>query len=197
MLLSDAARGDILIAGPKSGDVHALDPDTGKLLWQRKLGRGGIQGGVEFGMSAEGATVFAPISDFVGGPRWPGEAKPGLYALDAWSGELRWSVPAPQVCAGRAWCDPGIVQAIAGIPGVVFAGSMDGWLRAHDSASGALLWQYDTAREFEALGGVTGRGGSLGGGAAPVFAGGMMYVMSGYGLYFHMPGNVLLAFAAR
>jgi polyvinyl alcohol dehydrogenase (cytochrome) len=197
MLLHDATRGDILIAGQKSGEVHALDPDTGKLLWQRKLGRGGIQGGVHFGMSAEGATVFAPISDFFGGPRWPGEGKPGLYALNAWSGSLLWQAPATDACAGRALCNPGVSQAIAGLPGVVFAGGMDGWLRAHDSTTGALLWQYDTAREFEALGGLTARGGSLGGGAAPVFADGVMYVMSGYGIYNHMPGNVLLAFAAR
>ena len=67
------AAGDVLIAGQKSGEVHALDPETGKLLWQRKLGRGGIQGGVLVGMSVVGETVFVPISDFFGGPRWPGE----------------------------------------------------------------------------------------------------------------------------
>ena len=145
--------------------------------------------------SAEGDTVFVPISDYFGGPRWPGEAKPGLYALDGSSGQLRWSQPAPDVCAGREFCSPGISGAIASIPGAVFAGSMDGWLRAHDSASGEVIWSFDTAREFQALGGVPARGGSLGGGAAPVFKDGMMYVMSGYGIYGHMPGNVLLAFA--
>ena len=43
---------------------------------------------------------------------------------------------------------------------------------------------------------IPARGGSFGGGAAPVFKDGMMYLMSGYGIYNHMPGNVLLAFAA-
>ena len=195
MLVRTSAGKDILVAGQKSGEVHALDPDTGALLWQRKLGRGGIQGGVHFGMSAEGDTIFVPISDYFGGPRWPGEAKPGLYALDVGSGELRWSQPSPDVCAGREFCSPGISGAIASIPGAVFAGAMDGWLRAHDSASGEVIWSFDTAREFQALGGVPARGGSLGGGAAPVFKDGMMFVMSGYGIYGHMPGNVLLAFA--
>ncbi|MBT4494476.1 MAG: hypothetical protein HOC70_14635 [Gammaproteobacteria bacterium] len=37
-------------------------------------------------------------------------------------------------------------------------------------------------------------GGSLGGGAGPITAKGMLFVSSGYGLYFHMPGNALLAF---
>jgi polyvinyl alcohol dehydrogenase (cytochrome) len=189
--------GDVLLAGQKSGAVHALDPATGKLLWQRKLGRGGIQGGVHFGMSVEGDTLFAPISDFFGGPRWPGEAKPGLYALDIRTGKVRWDQPAPDVCAGRPFCNPGISAAIAGIPGVVFAGSMDGRMRAHDSATGAVIWEFDSARDFDALGGVPARGGSFGGGAAPVFKDGMMYLMSGYGIYNHMPGNVLLAFSAE
>jgi polyvinyl alcohol dehydrogenase (cytochrome) len=177
--------------------VHALDAESGKLLWQRKLGRGGIQGGVHFGMSVEGETLFVPVSDFFGGPRWPGEAKPGLYAVDVRTGEVRWNQPAPDVCAGREFCNPGISAAIAGIPGVVFAGGMDGRMRAHDSATGELIWEFDAARDFEALGGVPARGGSFGGGAAPVFKDGMMYLMSGYGIYNHMPGNVLLAFAAE
>ena len=187
--------GDVVLAGQKSGDVHALDADTGKILWQRKLGRGGIQGGIHFGMSVEGDTLFVPVSDFDGGPRWPGEAKPGLYALDIRTGEVRWEQPSPDVCNGRQFCNPGISAAIAAIPGVVFAGGMDGRMRAHDSATGAVIWEFDSARDFDALGGVRARGGSFGGGAAPVFKDGMMYLMSGYGIYNHMPGNVLLAFA--
>jgi polyvinyl alcohol dehydrogenase (cytochrome) len=195
-VLVERAAGDVLIAGQKSGEVHALDPETGKLLWQRKLGRGGIQGGVHFGMSVEGETVFVPISDFFGGPRWPGEAKPGLYALDVATGAQRWEQASPNVCNGRPFCDPGISAAISGIPGAVFAGGMDGRLRAHDSATGAVIWEFDALREFEALGGLKAQGGSFGGAASAVFADGMLYVPSGYGIYNHMPGNVLLAFRA-
>lgn len=195
-ILVERPAGDVLIAGQKSGEVHALDPETGKLLWQRKLGRGGIQGGVHFGMSVEGETVFVPVSDFFGGPRWPGEGKPGLYALDVATGDLRWEQPSPNVCNARPFCDPGISAAISGIPGVVVAGGMDGRLRAHDSRSGAVIWEFDALRDFEALGGLRASGGSFGGAAAPVFADGMMYVPSGYGIYNHMPGNVLLAFRA-
>jgi polyvinyl alcohol dehydrogenase (cytochrome) len=45
--------------------------------------------------------------------------------------------------------------------------------------------------------GRTARGGSFGGGAGPVVRDGMLFAASGYGIYFHMPGNVLLAFAPR
>jgi polyvinyl alcohol dehydrogenase (cytochrome) len=194
VLVKIAAGKDVLLAGQKSAVVHALDPDNGTLIWQRKLGRGGIQGGVHFGMSSEGTLIFVPISDFYGGPRWPGEAKPGLYALDIATGEVRWEFSAPNPCNGKTWCDPGISAAIAGVRGVVFAGSMDGYIRAHDSANGALLWQFDTAREFDALGGMKVRGGSIGGGSAPVFAGSEMFLNSGYGIYGHMPGAALMAF---
>jgi polyvinyl alcohol dehydrogenase (cytochrome) len=33
------------------------------------------------------------------------------------------------------------------------------------------------------------------GGGGPVVYNGMVYVNSGYGLYFHLPGNVLLAYS--
>ena len=72
---------------------------------------------------------------------------------------------------------------------------MDGVLRAYDAQSGDILWQYDTAKSYSALGGATGLGGSVGGSSGPVIRDGMVYMTSGYGIYFHMPGNVLLAFA--
>ena len=38
----------MLVAGQKSGVVHALDPDKGgEILWQTRVGRGGILGGVQ------------------------------------------------------------------------------------------------------------------------------------------------------
>jgi len=197
-----AAPGDgreLLLAGQKSGEVHALDPQrAGRVLWRRRVGRGGIQGGVHFGMALDGNRLFVPISDmrneFSEGKVYDWPPRPGLYALDVVTGELLWSSPADDVCAGRALCEPGISAAVTVIPGAVLAGHMDGRLRAYDAATGAVIWEYHTAREFEALGGVAARGGSFGGGAGPIVHGGMLFAGSGYGIYNHMPGNVLLAF---
>jgi polyvinyl alcohol dehydrogenase (cytochrome) len=61
--------------------------------------------------------------------------------------------------------------------------------------TGRVLWEYDTTREVAAVDGSRARGGSIGGGAGPVAAQGMLFAASGYGVYFHMPGNILLAFA--
>jgi polyvinyl alcohol dehydrogenase (cytochrome) len=187
---------DVLVAGQKSGVIWGLDPASGKLLWQRKLGRGGNQGGEHFGLAAEGRRAFIPISDFDDKMLPVSEARPGLYALDARSGDLLWSTPAPgDGCQGKVDCNTGISQAITAIPGIVFAGHMDGRLRAYDSISGKVVWQIDAEQRWNTVSGETARGGSFGGGAGPIVADGSVYASSGYGLLGHQPGNVLLVFS--
>lgn len=199
IIARDSNGRDLLLAGQKSGDVYALDlARQGEPVWRNKVGRGGIQGGVHFGMALDGQRLFVPISDMrdehVEGKKHEEAARPGLYALDVTTGKLLWSQPADDVCAGREFCDSGISAAITVMPGVVLAGHMDGRLRAYDSATGRVLWQYDTTHEVKTTDGGTARGGSFGGGAGPVVRDGMLFAASGYGIYFHMPGNVLFAF---
>jgi polyvinyl alcohol dehydrogenase (cytochrome) len=185
---------DILVAGQKSGDVYGINPDDGAIVWHQKPGRGGNQGGIHFGMAAEKDTVYVPMADYDDGMLPIEDAKPGIHALRAFSGEVLWSNLTDDICADRKDCDPGISAAITAIPAVVFAGHMDGRLRAYDAQDGKMLWEFDTYRDFETLSGETARGGSFGGGSGPIIANGRVYANSGYGLYFHMPGNVLLVF---
>jgi polyvinyl alcohol dehydrogenase (cytochrome) len=77
---------------------------------------------------------------------------------------------------------------------VVFSGSLDGHLRAFAAEDGKVLWDIDTARDYQTVNGVKGRGGSLDGPGAVVVSG-MVFVNSGYPRFGGMPGNVLLAFA--
>jgi polyvinyl alcohol dehydrogenase (cytochrome) len=192
-----------LFVGLKSGMAVALDPAThDRALWSNRVGRGSIQGGIQFGMAFDGERVYVPISDMANAMDSSqtsrladaGPARPGIYALDPSNGKLLWKSPADDVCAGRQNCDSGILASIAAIPGAVFAGHMDGRIRAYDSSTGAVLWQYDTTVPVTALGGATVHGGSIGGGG-PVVHDGMVYANSGYGMYFHMPGNLLVAFS--
>jgi polyvinyl alcohol dehydrogenase (cytochrome) len=70
---------------------------------------------------------------------------------------------------------------------------MDGGIRAHSSATGAVIWEYDTNRDFDTVNGVPANGGAMDGPGAAV-ADGMVYVNSGYVSLIGRPGNVLLAF---
>ena len=80
------------------------------------------------------------------------------------------------------------------IPGVVFSGSVDGHLRAYSTATGAVIWDVDTAREFVTVNDKPARGGSMDV-AGPAIVNGMLFVNSGYGQWGGMPGNVLLVFS--
>jgi len=201
MLLALGDGSDVLVGGQKSGQVVGLDPEDGSVRWKTQVGRGGVQGGVHFGMAAEGSRAYIPINDM----EYPEDAtrydydfgpRPGLYALDAASGDLAWSAPAEDLCGDLAGCDPGISHAITAVPGAVIAGYLDGRLRVHDGATGKILWSMDTLRDFTTVSGASARGGSFSGGGVLV-AHGMIYANSGYGIYGHMPGNVLLALAPR
>jgi polyvinyl alcohol dehydrogenase (cytochrome) len=79
---------------------------------------------------------------------------------------------------------------------VVFSPSNDGAVRAYATKDGAVIWRTDTNRMFKTLNGVRAHGGSMSG-PAPVVAGGMVYMSSGYGAFGLRPGNVLLAFGVN
>ncbi len=192
---------DLLVTGQKSGQAMAIDPDTGKTVWRNRVGRGGVQGGVLFGMAAEGSLVYIPISDMaypedVTRYKYKTPPRPGMFALDAETGVERWGNLADDVCGGLQFCDSGIASAVTAIPGAVIAGHLDGRLRIYDAMDGAVLWEYDTLQTIETVSGESAHGGSMSGGG-PIVADGMLYVNSGYGIYFHMPGNVLLAFGTK
>ncbi len=191
---------DVLLAGQKSGDVYAVRPEDGSFVWHRKVGRGGIQGGVHFGMALDGNTLYVPISDMTGEEaegtnKNKGPPRAGMHALNATTGEVLWSTLADDRCHGLQYCEPGISAAVTAIPGAVIAGHMDGRLRAYEQATGKVLWETETRQPFTTVNGIAGMGGSMGGGAGPVVQQGHLLVNSGYGVYFHLPGNVLLVYA--
>jgi polyvinyl alcohol dehydrogenase (cytochrome) len=194
-ILARASDGrDYVLAGQKSGIAWALDAETGALAWKTKVGRGGVVAGIHFGIAAWGDALYVPVSDVPDGRSYDEPPRPGLYALDIRTGKFLWKAPARDVCGGRPFCNPGYGGAITATPELVLAGSIDGHLRAYDAASGKVLWDFDTAREFRPVNGATARGGSMGGGAAPIAYRGMLIMNSGYGFVGAMDGNVLLAF---
>jgi polyvinyl alcohol dehydrogenase (cytochrome) len=77
--------------------------------------------------------------------------------------------------------------------GVVFAGALDGRLRMFDARNGKLLRVIETKRAFPASNGVDGHGGAIDVGGA-IVSDGQLFVLSGYGMFGQMPGNMLLVY---
>jgi polyvinyl alcohol dehydrogenase (cytochrome) len=190
-----------LIAGQKSGIVHALDPDQqGEVLWQVRVGKGGTMGGVQWGSAADASNIYVAVSDIKrimltfstltdADPNQGG----GIFALKLATGERAWYTP-PVGCGNRPRCSPAQSAAVTAIPGVAFSGSMDGHLRAYSTKDGSVVWDFDTVGVYKTVNGVEGRGGSIDG-PGPAVGGGMLFANSGYVAAGGMPGNVLLAFS--
>jgi polyvinyl alcohol dehydrogenase (cytochrome) len=210
-ILVDLAGGHrALIAGAKSGVVYAVDPDArGKLLWQRRVGRGGTLGGVQWGSAADANNVYVAVSDVQRRAAASGstagrdsvygvpyELDPkiggGLWALRLATGEVVWHTPHPG-CT-KPGCSPAQSAAVTAIPGVIFSGGVDGHLRAYSAKDGVVVWDVDTERDYATVNGVKASGGSLDE-AGPVIVGGILYVNSGYFFQGSTAGNVLLAFS--
>jgi polyvinyl alcohol dehydrogenase (cytochrome) len=198
-----------LVIGQKSGMVYAVDPDQqGKILWQTRAGEGGVFGGSQWGSAADGENVYVAISGLglkpMADPKSPRGYRltldpkkgGGLSALDLKTGRIVWSTEPAPCAASRTDCSPAQSAPVSAIPGVVFSGSVDGHLRAYSTATGEVLWDTDTATEFEPVNGGPARGGSIDVTGA-VVVNGLVFVNSGYGQWGGMPGNVLLAFSVN
>jgi polyvinyl alcohol dehydrogenase (cytochrome) len=184
---------ELVLAGQKSGIFYALNPDNGDLVWKVVLGHGGVYGGIEWGFSADSRFAYVPVSDRdVTGL----EADGSLNAVDLNNGKAVWrTVAPPDSCKLHPdLCSIAQAAATTLIPGAIFSGSFDGYLRAYETSSGKTMWEFDTDRAFDGINRVAGHGGSIGS-SGPTIVNGMVYQTSGYASYgLGMPGNVLLAF---
>lgn len=196
MLANTKAGQTLLIAGQKSADAHALDAATGERVWSTKLGRGGIIGGVHWGLAANEALnlVYVPISDkeVVGFPA-PGDPTPGLYALDLDTGAIRWEYSRASRCEKQE-CVFGLSAAPLATNNVVIAGSMDGYLEILAADTGKKLWSFDAWREYESVNGLPTAGGAFDA-HGPMVADDLLVVSAGYGYVGQQRGgNALLVF---
>jgi polyvinyl alcohol dehydrogenase (cytochrome) len=202
-----ASGNQILFAGQKSGTVYGLDPDHGgEILWQTRIGdAGAVQagavpagaasavasagvagrpGGVAWGSAADHRNLYVALS---GALAQPANSAGSLTALDLKTGIARWhrAAPEPACSWGDHPCSHAQAQAVTVMPGSAFSGSMDGHLRAYSTIDGKIVWDFDTAREFQTKNGIKASGGPLDHGGATI-VNGSVYVNS---------GNALLAFS--
>ncbi len=176
-LLQTMADGkDILVSGSKSGMVWAFDPDNkGKILWSATVGKGSSSDPI-WGSAADKERVY------VGTPsRALTEGKEGGFSgIDLKTGKIVWHTESPaQTCGwGPLGCLHKQTASVALIPGVAFSPAMDGHLRAYDTKTGAILWDFDSVQTWDAVNGVKAYGGNLDGSPA-IVANGTLFLNAG------------------
>jgi polyvinyl alcohol dehydrogenase (cytochrome) len=184
-ILTTVASASLLVAGQKSGNVWAYDPDKkGGVLWRSPV----VDNTTEFG----GKIVWGGAADEQNA--YFGLGPGGVVAVRLRDGRRQWfaSLP-PAGSPARAGQD----GALTVIPGAVISGGWDGVLRVLSSTDGHAVWEYNTVRDFETVNHVAAHGGSMGA-PGPVVAGGLLVVPSGYvGVRNGAPGNVLLVFGVE
>jgi polyvinyl alcohol dehydrogenase (cytochrome) len=176
-LLQTMASGkDILVAGSKSAKVYGFDPDDkGRILWSATVGQGnsGIQ---IWGSAADHDRVYVATP----GAGLKPDTSGGLSGIALPDGKIEWRTESPTPVCG--WGDRGCFHAqpaaVTLIPGAVFSGSLDGHLRAYDVKTGAIIWDLDTVKTYDAVNGVQAFGGNLD--ASPqIVANGTLFVNAG------------------
>lgn len=124
---------DLVGAGDKGGTFHALDRDTGDVVWETQLTPGSAFGG-EIGSAAfVDGTIVA--SSNVGDPETNAPTNvTHVFGLDPATGEKRWT---SEELAGK------IFAPIGAVPGVAFVGTDQARMLALDTATGATLWSME------------------------------------------------------
>lgn len=115
---------DAVGAGDKDGTYKALDRATGEELWSRDLTEGGPQGGLMHSAAVVDGTIFVASNE--------GGTNAALFALDADTGDEKWSSPLGGAVMGPVtWAN-----------GVVYTADNSGAVSGFDAADGAPLWSH-------------------------------------------------------
>ena len=168
MLVTLAGGRRLLLAGQKSGIVHALDPDKDgerRVADARRPGRHHGRRAVGHRhrrhQHLRGQLRHRPDhADLQQRHRRGSEAgrRHVRAAAHRWRAGL---VSAAGELRHQAAVQPGAVGgAVTAIPGVAFSGSVDGHMRAYSTSDGTILWDVNTIDVYEGVNGVLGRGGS-------------------------------------
>ncbi len=176
----------ILLTAAKDGRVFALDPDKkGALLWMTNAapppppGATGFArlGGIVWGGAADDRNVYYGLSSG------------GMSALKLTTGEKVWYTP-----LAKEGTRVNNAAAVSAIPGVAFVAGSDGVLHALSTADGKIIWEYNTARDFDTVNKVAAKGGAINS-IGPTIVNGMLFIGSGYAVSGNNFGNALLAFS--
>jgi len=179
----------MICAGDKGGLFHCLDACTGQRLWRQRVGPGSLLGGMEWGSAYDGQRIYVALSNF-GYREYDlpintfNDDLPICYgayaALDKDCGTVLWLTPDPSganltlatcqsilATGGALFGTPGLgnlpfpLGPLTASNGVVFGTTVNGHLYALDSATGKVLWKFDTPDQSSMVTGPTLIGNSI------------------------------------
>jgi outer membrane protein assembly factor BamB len=156
---SPCTDGERIYAYFGSRGIHCLD-FNGKILWQRDFGQ--MQKKMNFG---EGSSPYLYKERlFI---QWDHEGDSYMYAIDTKTGNIAWQVSRDE---GTSWAMPLVVE-VNGKPQVITAATSK--VRSYDYENGDVIWSC-TGLTSNVI-------------PNPMYADGILYLMSGY------RGNALMA----
>jgi polyvinyl alcohol dehydrogenase (cytochrome) len=124
---------ELVGAGDKGGVYHALDRDTGEIVWERRLTAGSVFGG-EIGSGAFVDGKLVVVSNVGDAETNTPKDVSHVFALDPATGDELWkSKEFPQL----------MFAPVGAVPGLAFVGTTAGTLVALDTRDGKQLWSYD------------------------------------------------------
>jgi polyvinyl alcohol dehydrogenase (cytochrome) len=174
---------DLVGAGQKSGKYWALNADTGAVVWSTQVGPGGVSGGLQWGSSTDGSTIWAASANsekkdwtLVQNGQTTGTTITGGHwsAIDAATGKILWQTADPNGAG-----DPG---AVSGANGVVYACSSSGNMYALHGKKGTILWSYPSGHTCY---------------AGSAISNGTVYWGTGYSLFEPQAPSTLTAFSLK
>lgn len=143
---SPAIAGGAVYFGSFDGIFYALDAATGKLRWKfRTGGERRFTGKHLHGSQPAGEAMPDPFDFYLSSPAvaagtvYFGSGDGNIYALDANSGESKWTFHTGDV----VHASPAISD------GMLFIGSWDSYFYALDAASGKEQWRFKTGEDPE------------------------------------------------
>jgi len=152
----------LVLASGKLGKVIAIETTSGNMVWTTKVGehnqwddaqwfppgqtitaQPAVIGGVESPIGFASDTVFVPV--FNGTTNWTqrgldasslnlADSTGEVVALNITDGSMKWDAKLPAAS----------VSGVTIANDVVFAGGLDGIVRAYSTSDGTLLWSYQT-----------------------------------------------------
>ncbi|MFC0272380.1 PQQ-binding-like beta-propeller repeat protein [Metabacillus herbersteinensis] len=126
---SPAVADGIVYASSIRGTLYAMDAKTGKIIWEKSVGKDEVQRAwMYYSPTIDNGVVYQAYSTGSGG---------AMMALDANTGEELWNAP---LAGGWIVESTPVVQ-----DGKVYVGADGGWLIAIDASTGKEIWRQKPA----------------------------------------------------